>query len=203
VRFLFLLGAALAALRLLDALASLTKPLPLPSSVTLIATAALGIAAGVVLRRLPDPMQGFAAAAVPVLLARLLLGETASLSTLDVRTAFHLVDGPLGLTGAVLAALLRQSLPFLALLLGLLARPPRDPGGLAAGLGAVLAGQAAVGILFLQPETEPAGASIALGLLVRLVGEATALFLGSALLLWMDISSRGGQRVSRACLPSP
>lgn len=204
VRFLFLLGAALAALRLLDALASLTAPLPLPSSVSLIATAALGIAVGAVLRRLPGSLQGFAAAAVPVLLARLLLGETASLSTLDVRAAFHLVDGPLGLNGAVLAALLRQSLPFLAVLLGLLARPPRDPGGLAAGLGAVLAGQAAVAVLLLQPETEPVGASIALDLLVRLVGEATALFLGSALLLKRLSKRRGsGQRVSRACLPSP
>lgn len=190
VRSLFLLAAAFAALRLFDALRSLEAPLPLPAPLDLIAVAVLGLGIGAGLRRSPGLVQGFAAAVVPVLLARLFLGETVSLSTLDVRAAFRLVDGAAGLTGAAFAALLRQTFPFLALLLGLLARPPRDGGpmggsvgGLAAGLGTVLAGQAAVAALVLRPGEDQILGSLGVGLLVRLIGEATALFLGSALLL--------------------
>jgi hypothetical protein len=184
IRSLFLLAAAFAALRLLDALRSLADPLPLPPPAGLLAVALVGVAVGAGLRKAPGLLQGFAAAALPVLLARFILGETASLSTLDVRAAFDLVEGPLGLAGAACAALLRQTFPYLAVLLGLLARLPRDTAAsLAAGLGATLAGQAAVAVLLLGPGVDQPLASLGLGLLVRLLGESTALFLGGAGLL--------------------
>lgn len=202
----FLLGAAFAALRLLDAHRSLAVPLPLPSLLALIGTLAIGIGAGVALRRAPGWLQGIGAAAVPVLLARLFLGETASLSTLDVRDAFRLVDGPFGLAGAAAATLLRQSLPFLGVLSGLFGLVGRPAGGsiagLAASLGGVLAGQAAVAALLLRPETDPIGASLALGLLARLVGETTWLFLGSALFFGISEIRRPGGR-SRPLAATP
>jgi hypothetical protein len=204
VRGLLLAGAALAALRLLDALGSLDSPLPLPSPLAQIATLLLGIAAGLALRRAPGWLQGFGAVALPVLLARLLLGETLSLSTLDVREAFRLVDSPLGLPGAAVAALLRQALPFLAVLLGLLARPPADEDarGLVAAIGALLTGQAVVAALILRPDMELPGAPLGLGLLVRLIGETTALFLGSAALLgWRLLRRPGGRPRPLAATP--
>jgi hypothetical protein len=140
---------------------------------------------------------GLACAAAPALLARL-LGETVSLSTLDVRAAFQLVDGPLGLAGAVTAAALRQALPSLSLLLGLapsLRRcPPETCGAFAAGLAAALAGQAAAGSLLLGES--PAHS---LGLLVRLIGETSFLFLGSALVL--GLRRRGGPPRPLAATP--
>ncbi|HJX26315.1 MAG TPA: hypothetical protein VJ885_00260, partial [Thermoanaerobaculia bacterium] len=169
-----------------------------------LATLLLGIAAGLALRRAPGWLQGFGAVALPVLLARLLLGETLSLSTLDVREAFRLVDGPFGLPGAAAAALLRQALPFLAVLLGLLARPPaeEDARGLVAAIGATLTGQAVVAALILSPEMDPIGASLGLGLLVRLIGEATALFLGGAALLgWRLLRRPGGRPRPLAATP--
>ena len=196
VRGLLLAGCALAALRLLDASSSLDAPLPLPSPLARLATLLLGIATGLALRRTPGWLQGLGAAALPVLLARLFLGETLSLSTLDVREAFHLVDGPLGLPGAAATALLLQAFPFLALLLGLLASPPSEETlrGLVAGMGAALAGQAFVAALLLRPEMDATAASLGLGLLVRLIGETTALFLGGAALLgWRRLRPPGGR----------
>lgn len=208
VRGLFLAGAALAALRLLDAWSALDSPLPLPSPLAQIATLLLGIAAGLVLRRAPGWLQGFGAVALPVLLARFFLGETLSLSTLDVREAFRLVDGPLGLAGAAAAALLRQALPFLALLLGLLAPSPAedDARRLVAGMGAVLTGQAVVAALLLRPGIDwmgdPAGAALGLGLMVRLIGETTTLFLGGAALLgWRLLRRPGGRPRPLAATP--
>jgi hypothetical protein len=204
VRGLLLAGAALAALRLLDGLGALDSPLPLPSPLAQLATLLLGIASGLALRRAPGWLRGFGAVALPVLLARLLLGETPSLSTLDVREAFRLVDGPLGLPGAAAAALLRQALPFLAVLLGLLARPPADEEarGLAAAIGALLTGQAVVAALILGPDMELPGASLGLGLLVRLIGETTALFLGGAALLgWRLLRRPGGRPRPLAATP--
>ncbi|HYO16279.1 MAG TPA: alkaline phosphatase family protein [Thermoanaerobaculia bacterium] len=114
-----------------------------------------------------------------------LLGETASLSTLDVRFAFRIADGPLGLPGAVLAVLLPQALPTLALLLGLapaLARShPGRTGEFAAGMALAVLGQGlAVGLSLTGFPFLGGRGSDAVGLLVRLVGEVTFLFLGSA-----------------------
>ncbi|HEX2224058.1 MAG TPA: hypothetical protein VHN15_07615, partial [Thermoanaerobaculia bacterium] len=121
---------------------------------------------------------------IPPALARL-AGETASLSTLDVRLAIRLVDGPLGLPGAVTAAALQPALPFLALLAGLaaaLARiRPEQAGAFATGLAGAVAGQAtAAAFIFAIADGY---AAAALGLLVRLAGEVNSVFLGSALVL--------------------
>ncbi|HEX6899671.1 MAG TPA: alkaline phosphatase family protein [Thermoanaerobaculia bacterium] len=115
-----------------------------------------------------------------------LLGETASLSTLDVRFAFRLADGPLGLPGAVAAVLLLQALPTLALLAGLAPALPRlapeTTGAFAAGAALVIAGQAAAAALALTllPGDDAVAGSLAVGLLVRLIGEVSFLFLGLA-----------------------
>ena len=151
--------------------------------VGLLAVCGLGAAVGWALRRplLSHPLMiGWICGALPAVLAWL-QGETASLSTLDVRFAFRLADGPLGLPGAVTAVVLLQALPTLALLAGLapvLARAaPAITGSFAAGAALALSGQAGAAALalVLLPGT------LAVGLLVRLIGEVSFLFLGLAL----------------------
>ena len=112
-----------------------------------------------------------------------LLGGTASLSRLDLRLAFRAATGPAGLPGAVAVVLLLQALPILLVIL--LAGPalarahPQRIGGLAAGLAMVLLGQGAVAALAIA-----AWGALAVGLLVRLAGETTFLFLGGALVIF-------------------
>jgi hypothetical protein len=114
-----------------------------------------------------------------------LLGGTASLSRLDLRLAFRAATGPTGLPGAVTVVLLLQALPILLVML--LAGPalarshPQRIGDLAAGLAMVLLGQGAVAALAIAFSTWGA---LAVGLLARLVGETTFLFLGGALVVW-------------------
>lgn len=178
-------GWAFGALRLLDGHLPAIGLLPRGAR-GLLAACALAACLGWALRRLLSrPLAlGWLCGLLPALLLRL-PGETASLSTLDVRFAFRLVDGPFGLPGAVTAVVLSQALPALALLLGLvpaLARSePEITGAFAAGLALSLAGQGTAAALALTvfPENAVAG-SLAVGLLVRLLGEATYLFLGLA-----------------------
>jgi len=156
-----------------------------PAVLILAVLAGLGLGALLGRRLLPRAplLCGMLCGIAPAVLARG-LGETASLSTLDVRLAFALADGPLGLPGAVAAAALRQALPALAVVFGLAAAFARSPqaGAFAAGLAAVLAGQAVAAALVLAGSAGyPAAGSLSLGLLVRLVGETNALFLGAAL----------------------
>jgi hypothetical protein len=114
-----------------------------------------------------------------------LLGGTASLSRLDLRLAFRAATGPAGLPGAVAVALLLQALPILLVIL--LAGPalarthPHRIGGLAAGLALALLGQGAVAALAIAFST---WGPLAVGLLVRLIGETTFLFLGGALVVF-------------------
>jgi hypothetical protein len=199
-------GLAAGALRLADGLFSTGTGLPPAALIVAIALLAvlLGWLAG---HRLSPLASGLAAALVPPALARI-LGETASLSTLDVRLAFRLVDGPLGLPGAVTAAALQPALPFLAFLAGfflsgtLSRRHPSQAGGFGAGMAAALAGQAAAAaVAFAAAGGAGAGAAVALGLLVRLAGEVNGLFLGSAAALglgWAAATLPGVVRRRRA-----
>jgi hypothetical protein len=161
-----------------------------------LALCAIGLAAGFALRRtfsLHPLAAGVLSAFLPALLLRL-LGETASLSTLDVRLAFRVATGPLGLPGAVITVLLIQALPVL-ILLGLgpaLARAQPDRiGRFAAGLAVALTAQGACAV------TGP----LALGLLVRLVGETTFWFLGSAAAVALG-RLREWERAARARSPA-
>lgn len=185
-----LCSAAMAAGGIGGALRVLDGSSPVPAGWALPLAGVAGVAGGLLCGRgigRHPLLTGVAAALLPALIARL-AGETASLSTLDVRLAFRIVDGPAGLAGAALVAALRQALPALAVLAGLapaLARIGEEgTARFAAGLGAALAGQAlAAGlVLLLAPEALPL-ASRSVGLLARLAGEITALFLGCALAL--------------------
>ncbi|HYH47127.1 MAG TPA: hypothetical protein VEG34_15710, partial [Thermoanaerobaculia bacterium] len=162
-----------------------------PGALALLAACALAVAAGRWLggKISADPpwsalAVGVAAALMPALCARL-TGETVSLSTLDVRLAFRLADGPLGLSGAALAATLRAVLPALSLAAGLAWTLRRsDPlvaGRFYAGLGAGLCGQAlAAALLLTFRPFDTVGVALATGQLVRLFGEMSFLFLGCA-----------------------
>lgn len=186
-------GVAFGGLRLLDArLGPVSPDLGLP------AVCALGMAAGLALRG-RGLSAGLACALLPAVLARF-LGETASLSTLDVRLAFRMADGPSGLSGAVTIVILLQALPALSLLAGI-GRP--GSGAFPAGLALALSGQAAAtGLALAFAPGEPAVGSLATGLLVRLVGETTYLFLGSAALCAVtEIRRRSGRSRLPAATP--
>jgi hypothetical protein len=203
-------GAVFGLLRIADGRAS--TDVGLPDGAVLAALALLAILAGAVLSPLlrrptdfPALFAGLGCALVPPALSRL-AGETASLSTLDVRLAFRLVDGPLGLPGAVTAAALQPALPFLALLAGLaytLTRTrPEQAGTFATGLAGAVAGQAtAAALVFsISVSTADGTAAAALGLLVRLIGEVNSLFLGSALMLGLGGAVR--RRAARSRHPA-
>jgi hypothetical protein len=147
----------------------------------LAAVCALGLGLGWSLRRLPPLQAGTLCGLLPAALLRL-MGETVSLSTLDVRLAFRVVDGPLGLAGAVAIVLLLQALPCLALIAG--SSRKEDP--FVQGMAAALAGQAMAGGIALSFASGP----LALGLLVRLVGEVSFLFLAQAA-RWTISAPRG------------
>ena len=176
------LSLAVGLLRLLDGRA------PIPETWKLAGALAAGFLLGFLCGKLKSPLlAGALAAALPALVAAL-AGETASLSTLDVRAAFRIVDGPLGLTGAATVAALRQALPSFSVVLGLasfLKRCDQErTAAFAAGLLTSLSGQAAAAALVLLLAEDFALASRSIGLLVRLVGEMSALFLGCALVIF-------------------
>jgi hypothetical protein len=158
----------------------------------------LGAAAGYALRG-RGLYAGLLGGLLPAVLARL-LGETASLSTLDVRLAFRMTDGPSGLPGAVAVVILLQALPTLALLLGL---GRSDSGAFVSGLALAVSGQAAAaGLALAFAPGDPATGALATGLLVRLVGETTFLFLGSLLFVFSGtIKPRSGRSRLPAATP--
>jgi hypothetical protein len=130
-------------------------------------------------------------AAVPVLggLLRFVHGETWSLSTLDVSAAFPLVDGPLGLPGALMVVVAQQALPELglaAIAIAIAWRAGDDAiGAVVAGAAAVLSGAAAVAsIVLLQAETQVVSA-LAVGGLARIATAVSTLFPGIAALLML------------------
>ena len=131
-------------------------------------------------------MAGMLTAAALVLLCRA-AGETTSLSTVDVRAAFALVESRFGLILAVIAVTASQSVPALGLLLGLrssVARLSSDSTtDFSGGLAAALVGQAAVGILLVNSAPNQLAAALALGLSVRVIAETLYLFLGLAVLI--------------------
>jgi hypothetical protein len=127
---------------------------------------------------------GAAVVCIAVLLPRL-LGETVSLSTIDVRAAVRVIDLPFGPGLAVLVVVLRHAATTLALLAGLApglrAVPPECLGALVAGAAAVCVGQTlATGAALALSAGSVTLGSLALGSLVRGVAEVTALFLGAA-----------------------
>jgi hypothetical protein len=143
---------------------------------------------------------GAAAVCIAVLLPRL-LGETVSLSTIDVRAAVRVVDFPFGPGLAVLVVVLRHAVTTLALLAGLapgLRRvPPECLGALVAGAAAVCVGQTlATGAALALSAGSVTLGSLALGSLVRGIAEVTALFLGAAVV--MAVSGGRPVRTSRA-----
>jgi hypothetical protein len=122
-------------------------------------------------------------------LARL-LGETASLSTLDVRVAVTLMEGSGGLPVAVVAVMARHSMLTWGVLLGLApafsrARP-MFTGCFVSGLGVLLVAQAlTAGIVLALAGTDIVFGSLALGTLVKLFLELTSVFLGCAFVCWL------------------
>lgn len=146
--------------------------------------------AGAAAAHAPSPARcltlGVLTAAALVLLVRA-AGGTTSLSTVDVRSAFGLVEWRCGLILAITAVAAAQSLPAIGLLLGLreaLDRlSPDATTDLAGGLAAAIVGQAAAGALRLASDPGQPAAALALGLSVRVIGEALYLFLGLAALV--------------------
>ena len=189
-----LAGMAFGGIRLLDArLGPAGVDLGLP------VVCVLGIAAGYALRG-RGLSAGLVCGLLPAVLARF-LGETASLSTLDVRLAFRMADGPPGLPGAVAAVILFQALPTLALLAGL---GRSGSGTFLAGLALALSGQAAAaGLALAFAPGGPVLGSLATGLLVRLVGETSFLFLGSAALCAVAEVRRRSGLISAPCGHAP
>lgn len=133
---------------------------------------------------------GMGCALLPVALVRP-LGETVSLSTIDVRTAFALLDAPWGLPAAVGMVILRHALPTLGLVLGLapaLAHAPSaSTGFFAASLAAALTAQALLAAAMLAVRgTDPVLGSLALGAYVHVASELLYAFGGTALALWLS-----------------
>ncbi|MHA3770881.1 alkaline phosphatase family protein [Verrucomicrobiota bacterium sgz303538] len=189
IGFVFAAGIALGAVRVGAAwLTSASTRLSPPSALTVIAVCALALVLGYIggttakdatLKRLIWIGSGVAALA-PGLTA--LLGESVSLSTLDVRLAFRLINTPFGLPGAVLLAALLPFLPALLMVLGLVlnwrhagdSRSKLAP--VAAGAGAVIAGELAVAAVILSGSNSQHLSSLALGLLIRECAHVTVLF---------------------------
>lgn len=190
-------GLLAGGLRLADGLSA-------PGRLPLLGVCLLGVGAGLALR--PTLLAGGAAGLVPAVLTRF-LGETASLSTLDVRLAFQVVDGPLGLPGAVGVVVLLQALPPLAVALGasrhLGRAAPEETGAFAAGVCLTFAGQAGAASLALAYWWDTTGSALAVGLLVRLVGEVSFLFLGLALAVRLGRAQAARRTVSAVTGQAP
>jgi hypothetical protein len=140
---------------------------------------------------------------LPVVLARL-LGETVSLSTLDVRAAFAFVYQPWGLPIAVMIVILRHALPTLGFVLGFaLALAHVTSASLArvvVSLAAAMTAQAflAAGVLAVRG-TDPIFGALALGAYLRLASELSYAFCSMALVIW--ISVRTAHRSTPPALP--
>lgn len=101
------------------------------------------------------------------------LGESVSLSTLDVRLAFHLFERPVGLAAAVLVAAVRPFLPLLFLLAGVVycwwkqKRPEPCIATLGAGASLMIAGELVLASLVLASGISQLPSALALGLMLR------------------------------------
>lgn len=111
-----------------------------------------------------------------VVLGQRATGETVSLSTTDVRAAYALIDGPLGVGGASLTYAMRMLLPSAAFALGLAVwlRHARREVALAVCGGGALAffGQTLAAALVMElPDPRFAWVSLGVSLLLRGLGE--------------------------------
>ncbi len=167
--------------------AATTVPVALAAGVVAIA----GLALARVLSARPTIAISPAFAGVMLIVAATglgrLTGDTLSLSSVDVSTAFTLVDGPGGLPLAVAVVMLRHALPALAVLVGFvpfLRRRDSRPGAFFAAAGAALVGEAVVfgGALALAGD-DVVDLSLAVSGLARVVCEMTFVFLGATFLL--------------------
>ena len=117
-----------------------------------------------------------------------LLGETVSLSSVDVRPGFCLVHLPSGLLWACLLVIASQVIPAAGLLLGsrriLINLSGQDFGKLVSGAAAMLLGQLLI-VAGLFASTAPGQAmqSLALGLLARVIAECSYFFIGFSVIL--------------------
>ncbi len=128
---------------------------------------------------------GMIAALIPAAGARV-VGETVSLSTIDVQVAFAVADSVFGLPGAVIVALVRQALLSLSFGVsvgwGLRDTPPSDIGRFAAGLATTFIAQAlpSAAVLFIGGTVGPALVALALGAILHILNEVTFCFLALA-----------------------
>ena len=116
-----------------------------------------------------------------------LVGESVSLSTIDVHLAFDIVDGPFGVAGAAAVVMARHAFPLLPFLCGLGLRWFRTTSvpmtaRFWASTAAVCVGEASYALLAMHVSSSTAGIALALGLLVRVAGDVAVLFLGGSLL---------------------
>jgi hypothetical protein len=171
-------------------MAGLCGGLPLLTVYGLLYLLGRGLAPAVHTSRTAAGALGLSGALLPVALVRP-LGETVSLSTLDVRTAFALVAEPWGLPAAVGVVILRHALPSLGLMLGLgpalASAPAAAVGTFAASLAAALTAQALLAAALLAVRgTDPVVGSLALGASVHVACELLYAFGGTALALWLS-----------------
>ncbi len=215
------IGAAVGALRLGDGVAALNESADAPAlphtvvglsaplaftigQVPLAAVFLLSIAVGTglkeILRRTGFHAVGGAALAVAYVVLSRVLGETVSLSSIDVRTGFCLIQWPGGLLWACLLVIANQAIAAAGLLLGsraaIVSLAAKDFGGLASGAAAVLLGQLLiVAGLFAYTTTGQTIQALGLGLLIRVIAESSYFFLGLLLVLhvgWFGGRARAG-----------
>ena len=147
---------------------------------------------------------GAALVGAHVMLSRV-LGETVSLSSVDVGPGFCLLHLPSGLLLACLLVLAGQVIPAAGLLLGsrtvLMHLSGQDFGKLVSGAAAMLLGQLLV-VAGLFASTAPGQAmqSLGLGLLARVIAECSYFFIGFAGIL---LASRLGAQEHRRAASHP
>ena len=123
------------------------------------------------------------------------LGQTVSLSAIDVHTAFNWAWKPGGLMLAILLVLITLSLPTLAVWLALRSALGRllaeEVGALTCGSGAMLTGQGAIAAILLSlHHSGTVIPAIALDLLLRTLAEAVITFTLFALAFTLRPHSR-------------
>jgi hypothetical protein len=149
---------------------------------------------------------GIIAACIPAAGARL-VGETVSLSTIDVHVAFTLANSNLGLPGAIATAIVRQALPSLCVGISvgwaLHYVEPAQQGRFAAGLaGSYMAqGFPAAAVMFAGHLFDPAVTSLALGSVLHILNEVTFSFLTLAGVLY--VRSRSNTQPGHPAAASP
>jgi|GEM_PF-2063440 len=136
-----------------------------------------------------------------IMLSRV-LGETVSLSSVDVRSGFCLVHLPSGLLLACLLVLAGQVIPAAGLLLGsraaLMHLSGQDFGKLVSAAAAMLLGQLLiVACLFASTATNQTMQSLGLGLLARVIAECSYFFISfSGILLFSWLGAQENRRAA-------